>query len=222
MERVEMAGLNMTYFMELRHRVNARLRELGVRHAEHQIHDFPWVYGALGAVPSKVMFICENPSISGVRRANVDTIDGGPPDIEAQWWGGRNNPAAKRFRRVLYEFGLKATPPGERGGWNCYITNVVKEANVAGAEQGALTATERKEQAEEWADLLRWELENVKPRYVFCVGGRAFDAVKHLRAERLLPYFAPRKIGHYSGRGEEEHVLDQMRRPLKEVFGDLV
>jgi hypothetical protein len=127
-----MSELNMRYFEELRDRINERLGELRTPYRDLQARESPWLYGALGEVPSDVMFICENPSITGVRQAHVDTIDGRAPDIEAQWWGGRNNPAAKRFRPVLRQVGLKTNRPDARGGWRCYITNVVKEANVAG------------------------------------------------------------------------------------------
>jgi hypothetical protein len=144
----------MQHFEELRSRINRRLMALETPHREWQIEDYSWLYGALGAVPSDVMFVCENPSISGVRQAHVDTIDGNAPDIEAQWWGGQRNPAAKRFRAVLYQMGLKTTSPDARGGWNCYITNVVKEANFAGADQRSLSASDLRQQARDWADIL--------------------------------------------------------------------
>jgi hypothetical protein len=139
--------LDMTHFEELRARINRRLREIGAPNADLQIEQYPWLYGALGEAPSAVMFICENPSLTGVSKAHVDTIDGRLPDIEAQWWGGHNDPAAKRFRPVLRRMGLKTTHSAARGGWKCYITNVVKEANLAGAEQDAQTPRERMEQA---------------------------------------------------------------------------
>jgi hypothetical protein len=176
-----MPELNMRYFEELRDRINARLEVLQTPHRSVQTDDYPWLYGALGAVPSSVMFICENPSITGVRSGAVDTIDGRAPDIESQWWGGRKNPAAKRFRVMLSQLGLKSNRPEMRGGWNCYITNVVKEANVAGAEQRAKTTEERRTQASDWASVLRWELENVRPQHVFCVGGASFDVVTRLQ-----------------------------------------
>jgi hypothetical protein len=214
-----MSDLNMSHFQELRARINHRLEELGTPHRTLQLDEYPWLYGALGAVPSDVMFICENPSIAGVRQANTDTIDGGAPDIEAQWWGGRKNPAAKRFRPVLTEMGLKTNGPDQRGGWNCYITNVVKEANLAGADQQMKSTAERQEQARDWADILKWEIEQVRPKRVFCVGSAAHAMVSFLRRERLLPFFTPHKIGHYSARGSDEDVIQQMLLPLQAVFG---
>ena len=149
-----MSELNMHHFEELRNRINVRLNELQTRHREVQINDYPWLYGALGEVPSDVMFICENPSIAGIKKAHGDTIDRRAPDIEAQCWGGRNDNAAKRFCVVLRKLGLKTTRPDARGGWKCYITNVVKEANIAGQDQGSLTVAQKKEQALAWCDIL--------------------------------------------------------------------
>ena len=124
--------MNMQYFDELRLRIHRNLEEIRAPHRRAQILDHPWLYVALGEVPSEVMFICENPSLTGVQQAHVDTVDGRAPDIEAQWWGGANNPAAKRVRVALHRLGLKRTPPTLKGGWRCYITNVIKEMNVAG------------------------------------------------------------------------------------------
>jgi len=153
-----------------------------------------------------------------VRKADVDTIDGRAPDIEAQWWGGRRDAAARRFRPVLRQMGLKSGRPDARGGWQCYITNVVKEANVAGSDQRSMTPAERREQARAWADILRWELENVRPQHVFCVGSAAFEAVRRLQADRQLPRFDPIRMGHYSARGREEDVLQAMLLPMQTVL----
>ena len=204
-----MSNVTLPHFSQLRSSINARLRELGTEHSEAQIGDFPWLFGALGQVPSKVIFICENPSLKGVRSADVDTLDGGPPDIEAQWCGGPRSVARKRLRRVLCEVGLKTTPETEKGGWTCYITNVVKEANIV-SDQRELPYPQRMLQAEQWSDVLRWELEQVAPTTVFCVGGRATAAVRHLMKNGLLPQFGFRQIWHYSARGADDVVRAQM------------
>jgi len=108
---------NMQYFESLKQKIDQRLNELAKsrkisrRDAKSQIKDYPWLYGALGKVPADVMFICENPSLAGIRKAQIDTIDGGPPDIETQWWGGSHDNAACRFRVALYKLNLKKTPP---------------------------------------------------------------------------------------------------------------
>ena len=214
-----MSGLKMQHFEKLREKISFRLRELQTPHRDLQICDYSWLYGALGSVPSDVMFVCENPNITAIKRAHGDTIDGGAPDIEAQWWGGRKNPAAKRFRPVLCELGLKSNRADARGGWNCYITNVVKEANVAGIDQRKKTRRELYEQASDWADILTWELEQVQPNHVFCVGGSAYKAVTRLQRNGLLPAFEPHCMGHYSARGCDAGVLERMRSPLRKVLG---
>lgn len=164
--------LNMLHFVMLREKINQRLLEL-VRDGKYdkgkarkQIEEFPWLYGALGEVPSDTMFICENPSIAGMERASRNTIDGGPPDIEAQWWGGPTDFAATRFRVALVQLGLKTAGPGERGGWGCYITNVIKQSEKAIVHE--MTDHEIKRQmARDWADILQWEIDSVKPKHVF-------------------------------------------------------
>ncbi len=195
------AGDPHPHFNELRSRINHRLGELRPPNWTEQ-QQTAWLYGALGAVPVGVMFICENPSLTPIRR--IKTIDGGPPDIEAQWWGSPRNPAAKRFRHALRETGLKTTAPGERGGWRCYITNVVKEANYATSEQRRLSAPERRQQGEAWADILNWELAQVQPRHLICVGDKSYEIVSHLRDQKLLDGRPPRihQIVHYSARGK--------------------
>lgn len=98
----------------------------------------------------------------------------------------------------------------------------MKEANVAGIDQRAKTSDERREQARTWADILRWELENVQPKHVFCVGGASFDLVNRLQSERLLPGFYPISICHYSARGREQDILEKMLLPIQKVIGSVV
>lgn len=58
--------MHMRYFEDLRRKINHRLIQLETPHRQFQIEECTWLYGALGAVPSDVMFICENPSITGI------------------------------------------------------------------------------------------------------------------------------------------------------------
>ena len=213
-----MTAMPDPHFQELQAKINARLVELDTEHAMTQIQDFPWLYGALGAVPAPIMFICENPSLTGVRKANVATLDGGPPDIEAQWCGGPSSVARTRFRHVLCELGLKTTQEEQKGGWACYITNVVKEANIA-TDQGDLSTRERQKQAERWASILAWEIEAVSPTHLFCVGGRAAAAVRWLQGRRLIPRFRVNQIWHYSAGGGNEAGRDHMRSGIQAVLG---
>ena len=190
--------LTLAYFETLRSKINERLTRNGTKHAHRQINDFPWLYGALGQVPSDVMFICENPSLGGVEKAHVRTIGGGAPTIEDQWCGGVRSNAVKRFRAALCELGLKTTPPLQRGGWRCYITNVIKEADVV----KDFNQRKKQELAVAWADVLDWEIRRVCPKVILTVGDNATDLVRHLQDRRLVPDTPrPHKVMHYSNRG---------------------
>jgi hypothetical protein len=197
----------MKHFVELRNRINAKLEEIHAPHREAQITEYEWLHGALGEVPSDVMFICENPSAAGVARAQIDTVDGGAPDIEAQWWGGRKNPAAKRFRVALHRLGLKTSPPTMKGGWRCYITNVIKEMNVVG-DHRKLRSADYREMARTWAPILQWEINQVRPAYVFTVGHRAHDRIRSLVRERAIQLPEPKLVNHYSSYATDEAVID--------------
>lgn len=197
----------MNHFEELRRRINERLEVIRSPHRHAQIQEYSWLYGALGEVPSDVMFICENPSAGGVQRASVDTVDGGEPDIEAQWWGGRNNPAARRFRVAIHQLGLKVTPPDVKGGWRCYITNVIKEMNVV-TDHRKLSTSDYRSMARVWAPILDWELSQVQPKHVFAVGNRALDRLKWLVSERLIPHIRPKLVPHYSGYATDLSIIN--------------
>jgi hypothetical protein len=144
------------------------------------------------------------------KKAHVDTIDGGRPDIEAQWWGG----AAQRFRIALYQLKLKTNRIRERGGWECYITNVIKQSNIA-KDQGDLKTVDKKQQARDWSDILNWELETVKPKFVFCVGGNSYNYVLMLQKEGLLRQFPIYEVMHYSARAKETEVI------INEIIADV-
>lgn len=215
--------LDMQHFETLRDKINQRLEELvnekrlNREKAIKQMEEYPWLYGALGKVPAEVMFICENPSFKGIEKAQVDTIDHGPPDIEAQWWGGSTDNAACRFRVALYRLGLKTNRPRERDGWECYITNVIKQANEA-REQELLSLSEKQQQAREWADILQWELDQVKPKYVFCVGGNTFNYVWMLQKESWIKQFSIHKVMHYSARGSTPKIIDAIISGVRGVM----
>ena len=204
----------MVHFDTLREKINSQLAVSGGKYAREQIEQFPWFYGALGAVPASVMFICENPSLAGVR---LGLTQAAPLDIETQWGGGEIDNPAKRLRPVLVELGLKAGTPQGKGGWRCYLTNVIKQANIVN-EQNAKTWAEKLAQARVWSDVLRWELSTVAPTHIFCLGGAATRLVECLQAERLLPSFTVNGLMHYSARRSDHEVQCAIRDGIAAVI----
>jgi len=214
--------LNLAYFETLRNKINKQLErvkpDLNQKEkaiVDDQIHQFKWLYGALGQVPSDVMFIAENPSITGVKHAHIDTVDQQPPDIEAQWWGGKNDKCAKVFRPVLCDLGLKTSPPNEKGGWNCYITNVIKQANYAKFQE-KVSSGYRKQQGNYWSDILRWEIETVNPKVIFCLGKNSETVVRRLIQEGRIQDIPVFYVLHYSARDSFENIRNAMKAQIEE------
>ena len=200
----------LAHFVELQRRVNARLRELAPQHMEEQLK-YGWLYGAWGSVPSRAMFICENPSLKGCeetqREAFADERDG-----NIQWNGDYR---AKRFREALCGAGLKQSPAKSDKGWCCYITNVVKEVDLAGKYR-KLSRPQKVMKAEQWADVLAWEWSVVKPARVFAVGGAADYVLRRLRSNKLIPNQPEiHKIYHYSSPRSNAEVVARICAKVK-------
>ena len=113
---------------------------------------------------------------------------------------------------------LKTTRPRERDGWQCYITNVIKQSNVA-KDQEKLAGVSKRQQARDWADIFQWELDHVKPAHVFCVGGSAFTYVQMLQREGILRRFAIHEIVHYSARNSTQKIIDGIVSGVQAVLG---
>ena len=199
------------HFEELRKRINEQLSKIDSSDAKEQITQYPWLYGALGNPCSDVVFVCENPSRTGVRWANHSKTDS---PIEKQWQGHR----AMRFRRALCNLKLKDPNAGDEGGWHCYITNVVKEMNLVSNHQKANKST-KCEMVRRWADVLNWELSRTRPEIVFCVGRKAEVAMKLLNDECRISYQGPfHYVPHYSIRRSDSEVESMMGGAIKEGF----
>lgn len=213
---------NLKYFEELQIKINGKLLDLSKNKlipqdiVDTQIDEYPWLYGALGKLPTDEMFIAENPSFAGVKKADIDTIDGKEPDIEAQWWGGHSDKAAVVFRTLLFELGLKTTPPDERNGWECYITNVIKQADYTKNHKGK-SAEYRYMQSEFWWDILKWEIDKVQPKIIYCLGGNAYDAVSHLVGMGKIIPCSYHKVWHYSAYRSKEEVINRMKSKIEEI-----
>jgi uracil-DNA glycosylase len=158
--------------------------------------EFPWLIGALGNPNSGIWFIAENPSLTQVER--VTNPDGGLPTIEAQWWASRGD---KLFREMLVKHGFKNGSIDSPDMWNCYITNVVKEADYS-SHWHEKTQELRNKAAEIWSSVLSWELETSKPRLVIILGNPAEQLLNHLISNRKINLPKSLRIKHYSYIGQ--------------------
>ena len=211
----------MDYFHQLKEKINNRLDELARNGSisdglARKQKSYTWLYGAIGKVPTDIMFICENPSLKGIENAQAMAEKlGNEYDIEAQWWGGN---AGTVFRPALCELGLKTSPPDAIGGWECYITNVIKQANYANVH-GRLTNSQKKEKAKQWADILRWEIEKVNPRKVICVGGSAFKLVKYLSEGNIIQKKEINQVIHYSAHFlSHEEIKNRIIQTIRNIL----
>jgi hypothetical protein len=165
------------YERELRDRTSAVFESYPGAHDHRNEH--PWLAGALGDPGAPVWFIGELPSLRQVERAR--SPDGSAPTPEAQWWA---SPGDQLFRKMLVAHGFKDGTLDSPGGWRCYITNVIKEADYAGdwrrssKERVRLTL-------DRWMPVLAWEIRHGAPRVVVALG----DSVR-----RHLDYLATRGL----------------------------
>ncbi|OAI40060.1 hypothetical protein AYO39_00170 [Actinobacteria bacterium SCGC AG-212-D09] len=136
-----------------------------------------WVTGYLGEPCSPVWFVAENPSLR-----QVEKVTDPDPSPELQWTMTAGDAL---FRDALVAAGFRRGGPMERGGWRCYITDVIKSAAVV-KDFSALKGSERWELACAWAPVLEWELSWGRPRIVVFVGDRAERFTMRLIRERKL------------------------------------
>ncbi len=155
---------------------------------------YPWAIGHLGTLESKVMFLAEIPSKSGLERARKNPELQSP---ENQWnvsWPD------KFFRTQLADVGFKKNGPFSEGGWGCYITNVVRGfGDVAKVWEGR-PEKERFHYAELSADLLQKEISTMAPKLVVVMGDRAQATFWYLMSKGLVQVDPKtvRPLDHYS------------------------
>ncbi len=83
---------------------------------------FPWLTGFLGNPFAGIWFVAENPSLTMVERATKQKLE--LLTEENQW---RVSKGDLLFRDMLVKHGFKEPPRDAAGGWNCYITDVIKK-----------------------------------------------------------------------------------------------
>ncbi|MFU8858752.1 MAG: uracil-DNA glycosylase family protein [Deferrisomatales bacterium] len=153
--------------------------------------DHPWLIGALGDPDSGVWFVGENPSLRHVERARHRS--GGPPTENDQWSASRGD---KLFRDLLVKHGFKRGSSEAPGGWQCYITNVIKETDYVATWRRA-PAERRLQAIDMWAPVFRWQLESAKPHLVVALGKTVRAGIHHLAAQGIK-FPRVESVQHYS------------------------
>ena len=75
------------------------------------------------------------------------------------------------FREAITEAGLKRGEAGKNEGWNCYITNSVKEPEIVGERNEKKGGRQyRKEQAERWLPVLQKQIDHGRPKVLVLLG----------------------------------------------------
>lgn len=138
--------------------------------------EHPWLTGGLGDPFSRVWFIAEFPSLKMIELAR--NPDGAPPTPEAQWYASNGD---KLFRKALVSAGFKKGEPASLGGWNCYITNIIKEADYASSWE-AKTDKLRLVAAKLWAPVFDWQMNSGKPMLIVLMGKKVAKLVEQLGA----------------------------------------
>ncbi len=178
------------YAVELKHRIDAVFK----KHPEIPDHrqQLPWVTGFLGNPFSGIWFMAENPS-RGTANPGVFHMAEAPTE-ESQW---RISSGDVLFRQMLVKHGFKQPPWDAPGGWSCYITDAVKQAEDAGVWQKQSTS-HRNQVAEIWSEVLSWELETSKPVLVVAMGRKVGNLLIHLSKARGLRLPVLSHVEHYS------------------------
>ena len=150
---------------------------------------FPGLSGHLGDPAAKVWFIGWYPSLDAIEEASALGTVGDP---EMQW---TVTPGDQVFRTTLVEFGFKAGEPMSRGGWRCYVTNLVKRPINVGLWKRASESQHGAEYAR-WAPVLDWEIENGKPEVIVAMGQEVARQLDALGRRTSLPRRAA--VMHYA------------------------
>ena len=175
-----------------------------------------------GTSKCPVWFIGENPSLSGVKRVDQRSVD----KTENLQWNSHNGD--RLFRETLSESGLKHGLPGSNEGWDCYITNAIKEPEIVSERnKKKRDSSYWKEQAERWMPILQEQIDTGRPEVLAALGCQAEKILKYMIKIGLK---APKieKIHHYSyimkrpeagtrrGPGHPDRILE-FKNSVKEI-----
>lgn len=156
------------------------------------LNDYPWLTGYIGNPNCSVWFIGENPSLDGVKKVH----DRNTEHSENLQWNSHSGDWL--LRDSLTEFGYKDGESRENVGWNCYITNFIKEPEtVAVRNKKKQDKKYWQVQALRWLPILQLQIDNGKPKVLVEMGGQALEILNFMKVNGLkTPEFD--FIPHYS------------------------
>ena len=160
-------------------------------HLFNWFKEYPWLNGFIGNLDSPVWLLGENPSLTQMKKQ----LKNKQFDENLQWNASAGD---NLLRESLTESGLKEGNPDLNEGWNCYITNVIKEPEVVvERNQKKHDSQYWKKQAKHWLPVLQMQIDMGNPKVLVCLGGQS---------EKILNYMVKiglktpnlEKIHHYS------------------------
>jgi hypothetical protein len=170
-----------------------RIDRVYANHPEIPDHrpQLSWLTGYLGNPDSGIWFLAENPSLLTASRAKASNF---MPSVETQWAVSKGD---RLFRESLVENGFKDAPWDSLGGWHCYLTDVIKQAEKVNdwRRQGEESWLEL---GEIWSEVLAWEFEVSQPRLVVVMGLHTRRLIEHIAMAKQLRFPRTEVIQHYS------------------------
>ena len=165
---------------------------------KHNLYDFlkdyPWLNGYLGDPNASVWFVAENPSLSGV--INVHNRYKEKDRNENLQWN--SSEADSLFRLALTTNGFKDGNPFDNEGWNCYITDIIKEPDLV-EERKKKKRDNRywQQQALQWLPVFQQEIDNGGPQVLVALGSQVLKILNFMQSKGLK---TPKidHIPHYS------------------------
>ena len=146
-------------------------------------NEYPWLTGSLGNLKSPVWFLGEYPSCTAVAKVDKKANANGTELTPNLQWSCIDD-SAKLWREAVTEARLKVGNPCEDSGWNCYITNIIKEPQIPRV-LNTQPISKIKEKAELWRSVLQLELCLGAPKVLVVMGERANKLLEHLKENGL-------------------------------------
>jgi hypothetical protein len=155
---------------------------------------YPWLTGYLGNPQSYVWFIGENPSLRSVNK-DFKQYSQRERTENLQW---NSNKGDWLLRESLSEAGFKGGDPFSNEGWNCFITNAIKEPEIVKKRnERKKDSNYWQEQALRWLPVLQKQINNGNPKVLVAMGNQARKILIFMKHNGLV---APEvdMIPHYS------------------------